>query len=77
MVAFRFSHVAVVITSLERNIKMDRKSRSFVLEKCTSFQSIIISYIIKAVPTSLSEINCLCLDSFREVITVLIAGEGL
>lgn len=67
MVAFRFSHVAVVITSLERNIKTDRKNQSFVLEKC----------IIKAVPTSLSEINCLCLDSFREVITVQIAGEGL
>lgn len=45
MVAFRFSHIAIVITSLERDIKTDRKNRLFVLEKCTSFQSInIIHY---------------------------------
>lgn len=74
MVVFRFSYVVVVIILLERNIKTDRKSRSFVLEKCIFLY--VILCIIKVVFIFFSEINCLCFDSFREVIIVLIVGEG-
>lgn len=37
MVVFRFSYIVIVIILLERDIKTDRKSRLFVLEKCIFF----------------------------------------